>query len=257
MERREFLKLSAAAASVITPNFDIWKPQPIDNEKILYTFDDNPFDPERMKKLVEILKENRCKSQFYLTGEGMRRYPESVEYLLSNGYDIGWHSMEHDVMSRKSDSDFAADVVTWKKTLKEIAPSFAPQWARFPYGRGKYREIKILHEEGLYLQRCATKGACGSNWDVDTLDWNPYRVLSARRICSMVSHIQSRHSNPAVILFHLSLGKPLIYSSLSHHRTRSGDYVVPESVYTGQSDVFQNVVSHLCGNYISPLPSLY
>ena len=244
-----FLKLGMGALSLFPFNFAYGESQDasIDNKRILFTFDDDPYDLDRTRELVAVLKKHDCKSQFYLTGNGIGKFPQSVEYILSKGYDVGWHSMNHDVMSRKNDSDFLADILSWKKTLKEAAPSYEPAIGRFPYGRGRRHQIRILSEEGMSLQPCATKGACATNWDVDTLDWNPYRALSIHAICYRVFHIQRKHDSPVIVLFHLSLSKPMIYNSLTGRRTRRGDLIIPESALTGQCRIFESIVDSLCG----------
>jgi len=254
MERRTFLKLSAVAWGPLPPFSRYYATRVIDHSKILYTFDDDPFDINRTRKLVKVLKENKCETQLYLTGSGIKKFPKSVDYFLSNGYDIGWHSMYHDIMTRKDDKDFLADINNWKKTLKAVAPSFAPTLARFPYGKGRRRQIRILKEEGLNVQACATKSLSTSNWDVDSHDWDPYKVLSSEEMYQEILGVQNRHKNPVVVLFHFSLTIPLAYSSKTRRRNRKGDVIMQESAITGQLHLFKKTIDMLRGNGFPFLP---
>jgi len=197
------------------------------SKNLIYTFDDVPFNKKGMINFVEILKQNHCKSQFYLTGKGIKEIPDSVEYLIDQGYSVGWHSMNHDVMSYKNDKEFLKDIIQWKSLLKEVSPNYEPKYARFPYGLGKNSQIKILNEEGLNLQRCITNIRRTRNWDVDSIDWNPNLVRSAKDVKRRISKFHS--NNPIILLFHLTLAKPLNFGSRK----------VLESLITSDPDKFQ------------------
>ena len=197
------------------------------SKNLIYTFDDVPFNKKGMINFVEILKQNNCKSQFYLTGKGIKEIPDSVEYLIDQGYSVGWHSMNHDVMSYKNDKEFLKDIIQWKSLLKEVSPNYEPKYARFPYGLGKNSQIKILNEEGLNMQKCVTNIKKTRNWDVDSIDWHPYLVRSAKDVKRRISKFHS--NNPIILLFHLTLAKPLNFGSRK----------VSESLITSDPDKFQ------------------
>ena len=203
-------------------------------KNMLYTFDDNPYDKGRMSKFIEILKKNNLASQFYFIGNGIKKFSESVNYVLEQGYSVGWHSMEHDVMSKKNDKDFLDDVLEWKNVMKDVAPGYEPKYARFPYGSGTAKQIEILKGEGLILQKCATKTERPSlNWDISSNDWNPYSVRSAKEISKLTKKINS--SKQIVLLLHLTLDKPFITKNKA----------TVDSLITSDLERFKELVSEL------------
>ena len=231
MNRRLFLGLAATyALDLFLPNPSYGKKR---NDNLLYTFDDVPFDKGRMVDIVKILKQDSCNSQFYLTGKGISKYPESVEYLIEQGYSVGWHSMNHEVMSRKNRKEFLDDVIEWKILLKEIIPGYEPRFARFPYGLGLDWQIEVLKDKGMVLQRFTRRKRITSNWDVDSIDWNPYFVRTAKDMRTRASKLDSKLS--VVLLFHLALAKDLKF----------GSKVIDESLITSDHENFQRFVRTL------------
>ena len=229
MIRRAFLGLTAAyVTSLLFPGLAYGR------KNMLYTFDDNPYDKERMSKFIEILKQNNLDSQFYFIGKGIKKFPESVNYVLEQGYLVGWHSMHHDIMSKKNDKEFLEDVLEWKNVMNDVAHGYEPKYARFPYGSGTIKQIKILNDEGLVLQKCATKTERPSlNWDISSEDWNPYRVRSAKEISKLAGKINS--NNQIVLLLHLTLDKPFITKNKA----------TVDSLITSDLERFQGLISEL------------
>ena len=123
--------------------------------------------------------------------------------------------------------EFLKDIIQWKSLLKEVSPNYEPKYARFPYGLGKNSQIKILNEEGLNLQRCITNIRRTRNWDVDSIDWHPNLVRSAKDVKRRINKFNS--SIPVILLFHLTLAKPLTFGSRK----------VTESLITSDSHKFQ------------------
>lgn len=232
MERRNFLKISTLAGfGIMLPNLVYNKQE----NKILYTFDDSPFELERTSKLVNLLKENNCQTQFYFAGEGIKKQPESIAYLIDNKYNIGWHSMKHDNMTRKNEKEFVEDILSWKKLMKNIVPNYEPKYARFPYGVGKEWQVEILKKEGLNLQPIATKGNVIYNWDVAARDWDPPTMKTPKQIHKEIDSIKPKYPNPIVLLLHLEFTKPLKYKGK----------LLKESPITSNYDKIKELITEL------------
>jgi len=231
MNRRLFIGLAATyALDLFLPKLSYGKKI---NNNLLYTFDDVPFDKKRTVDIVQILKQYNCSSQFYLTGNGISKYPESVEYLIEQGYSVGWHSMNHEIMSRKNRKEFLGDVIEWKRSLKEVMPNYNPNYARFPYGLGLNWQIEVLKDEGMVLQRFTKRKRITSNWDVDSIDWNPYLVRTAKNMRIRANKLNGKL--PVVLLFHLALAKDLKF----------GSKIIDESLITSNYERFQRFVRTL------------
>lgn len=69
--------------------------QPYYGEKTVYlTFDDGP-DPENTPIVLEILKKNKIKATFFITGTQAEKYPELLKQIYLEGHAIGNHSYNH------------------------------------------------------------------------------------------------------------------------------------------------------------------
>lgn len=226
MNRRNFLKSLGLGILNLTPLSAYAKN--ISNQKIVLSFDDVPYSLDRMKILVYILKKyGFLNSHFYLTGEGIKKHPDSVKYLISEGFVIGWHSMKHELMRNKNDTEFLRDVIEWKNLLKSIVPYYEPKFARFPYGAGSNKQQLLLKSEGLELLECA-RGKHPTNWDIDTLDWDIKQCYTKEKIIDKLNQIKI---NNCVILFHLELSNQ--YKS------------VKESLITSDLNEFEKIVSSI------------
>ena len=234
IDRRGFLKLAGASLAGFVLAGEAYPKELGKRKDVIYTFDDIPFEMERTRKHSGILKGNGCRGQFYFTGDAVRVFPDSVDYLISEGFDVGWHSMHHDYMHKKSEREFSNDIAEWKKALKDASPSYTPRLARFPYGRGTERQIKLLEKEDLRLQPCGTRGIDTNNWDVDSMDWSKSECMSYDAIAAKIERINAE--NP-VILFHLRLG-----NLFSCRRSDSRQVRLKESYLLRDLDGFEDFI---------------
>lgn len=232
MNRREFLKVSSISiAGLLIPILTHSKEN---NKNLILTFDDVPYELERTKKLTNLLHQySYSNSQFYLTGKGMKKHPKSVEYLISNGFSVGWHSMNHENMRAKNDSDLLKDILDWKKQLKEIIPNYNSKLARFPYGMGLDKQISLLNSQGLSIYPCSSKGIHPSNWDIDTMDWNPEKSYTSNQI---LAHANKYTKRDIIVLFHQQLAKP--YKMPNNN-------VIYESLLTSDLKIFEEILKEM------------
>ncbi len=254
LNRRHFLRTlvagvgAAVVASTSRAGTEIIYSSELDTGRLLYTFDDVPFDLPQMFDLVAVLKSNSCRAQFYFTGDGILKYPDSVRYLLDSNYPVGWHSMHHENMWDKQDRELVDDVRRWRRVMKEMCFRYEPTLARFPYGSGRPEQIKLLQEEGLVLQPTLSKGVVSYNWDVDTLDWHPFRKLSSEEILSQIeSHLAAADefelsSTPVVILLHLNLNHPNGFSSTTEDFSDDPDVLISHSMITSDINQFEAIL---------------
>jgi len=66
----------------------------IKTKKIAMTFDDGP-NPEFTLKVLHLLKEYNAKASFFCIGKHVKKYPELLKRIHSEGHDIGNHSYTH------------------------------------------------------------------------------------------------------------------------------------------------------------------
>jgi peptidoglycan/xylan/chitin deacetylase (PgdA/CDA1 family) len=69
--------------------------QPYYGKKAVYlTFDDGP-DPENTPVVLELLRKNKVKATFFITGNQAEKYPELLKQIYLAGHAIGNHSYNH------------------------------------------------------------------------------------------------------------------------------------------------------------------
>ncbi|MDK9719525.1 MAG: polysaccharide deacetylase family protein, partial [Trichlorobacter sp.] len=235
MRRRAFLGFTAGAIMCLPwvqlSTFGAAAVAPSNSSLPIYTFDDVPFEPTRMQKLLSILNTNKATAQFYFTGEGILAQPDSVAMAIDAGFSVGWHSMHHDNMRYKNALQLSGDIRAWKEALQSVAPEYEPKLARFPYGSGHSDQYQILKNEGLSLQPCAWGGVQAANWDVDSFDWHPWKAENGFSLKHKIRSACDISSISPVVLMHLTLAKPEFFCKEKRDIDMSHpDCVITESI---------------------------
>jgi polysaccharide deacetylase family sporulation protein PdaB len=127
--------------------------------KIALTFDcawnDNDID-----SILDTLDKYQCKATFFLVGDWIERFPESVKKLYDRGHEIGNHSYNHGHYNSMSEQQIHADMDKCDKMIEEIT-GVKPTLFRAPYGEYNNTVIRACKSSGReYIQ-----------WNVDSLDW--------------------------------------------------------------------------------------
>lgn len=69
----------------------------ISEKKIAITFDDGP-NSKFTSKVLQLLKDYDAKATFFCIGKHVKKYPELLKSITSEGHDIGNHSYSHSKM---------------------------------------------------------------------------------------------------------------------------------------------------------------
>lgn len=121
------------------------------------TFDDGP-SPKYTKQVLEILKENDIKANFFLVGEKVKENPELVKQIVQEGHDIGGHSMTHKQLTKIPFEQAEAEILDSMDLVNQYQET---NLFRFPYGDFNKQLLKVLKDHGYR----------NIFWDADTLDW--------------------------------------------------------------------------------------
>ena len=139
---------------------------------------------ENVERIFHILEETDTKATFFVIGWVAKTYPELVR-RIADRYQIGCHTMNHQLVWQQSPAEFRADVETGVKMLEDITGKKVVLF-RPPYGDYNDRLIKTCEKGGFYAIQ----------WDVDSLDW---KDISARDISK---RIIERTKSGSIILCH-------------------------------------------------------
>lgn len=139
-------------SSLIIP--DIIKYDPT-KPTIAFTFDDGPS--KYTKKIVELLKKHNAVGTFFVIGNKVNIYKDTIALMHKNGNEIGNHSYNHKWLTRLEKDEFLNQINDTQEVVKNITGTY-PKLLRPTYGSinkwlRKNSELDIVM------------------WDVDTNDW--------------------------------------------------------------------------------------
>lgn len=155
-----------------------------ENKQVAISFD-AAWGADKTKQIVEICNEYNVKATFFLVGFWVDKYGDMVEYIDSNGFEIGTHTNTHpDMVKLGADAqslelDKSIELIT-KITNKPV------ELFRAPFGSYNNTLLDIAESKNLKTIQ----------WDVDSLDW---KGLSAEAI---TLRILNGVKNGSIILCH-------------------------------------------------------
>lgn len=113
---------------------------------------------EDTQQLIDILAEDNIKATFFVVGEWVDKYPESVKALSDAGHEVMNHSSTHPHMTELSCDQMVAEVQECNEKIEKITGS-CPTLFRPPYGDYNDSVVSTLRSIDMYTIQ----------WDVDRL----------------------------------------------------------------------------------------
>lgn len=144
-----------------------------------------PWGNEDTQKLIDILQKYNAKATFFLVGQWVDKYPESVKALADAGNEIGNHSDTHPHLTQCSSEMIIQELENCNEKIKKVTGK-EPKLHRCPYGDYNDTVIKTVRSIGMEPIQ----------WDVDSLDW---KEISASEI---TQRVLSKVKPGSIILFH-------------------------------------------------------
>lgn len=146
---------------------------------------DAAWGNEDTQQLIDILGKYNIRATFFVVGDWVDKYPESVKALHDAGHEVMNHSNKHDHMTKLSADQIIADVNACSDKIENVT-GVRPELFRPPYGEYDDKVVSTLRSMGMYTIQ----------WDVDSLDW---KELSAEEITGRVTE---RIAPGSIVLFH-------------------------------------------------------
>lgn len=147
--------VGASAADRQLPIYNVKR----DNKAVSLTFD-AAWGNEDTQELIDILGKYNVKATFFLVGQWVDKYPESVQALADAGMEIGNHSDDHPHMAKLSEKQIRDEISACNEKIEALT-STAPTLFRCPYGEYNDEVISTINEMNMYPIQ----------WNVDSLDW--------------------------------------------------------------------------------------
>ena len=128
-----------------------------DNKAVSLTFD-AAWGNEDTQMLIDILGQYNVKATFFLVGDWVDRYPESVKALHDAGMEVMNHSNDHAHFSKLSAQEIRDNVNACCDKIETITGQ-RPTLFRCPYGEYDDHVVSTINEMGIQVIQ----------WDVDPL----------------------------------------------------------------------------------------
>ena len=155
-----------------------------DDKTVALSFD-AAWGNEDTQQLIDILKKYNVNATFFVVGQWVDKYPESVKALSDAGNEVMSHSDDHAHFSQLGPDQIKANISASNEKIKKVTGT-APTLFRCPHGEYNDTVISTVNEMGMSAVQ----------WDVDSLDW---KGLSAQEISDRVlKNVKSG----SIVLFH-------------------------------------------------------
>ena len=155
-----------------------------DQKMVAISFD-AAWGNEDTQQLIDIMNQYKVKATFFVVGDWVDRYPESVKALHDAGHEIMNHSNTHAHLPRLTAQQITDDLNACNDKIQAVT-GVRPTLIRLPYGDYDDNSIRTIRAMGMEPIQ----------WDVDSLDW---KDLSAPDITKRVT---SKVCPGSIVLFH-------------------------------------------------------
>ena len=108
----------------------------------------SPWGNEDTQQLIDILGKYGIKATFFVVGEWVDKYPESVKALHDAGHEIMNHSNTHAHYPQLSAEEVVADLNTCNDKIESIT-GVCPTLVRLPYGDYDDKSINAVRSIGM------------------------------------------------------------------------------------------------------------
>lgn len=154
-------------------------------EKVCSISFDAAWGNEQTETLLDILDENDVKTTFFLVGDWVDKYPESVKEIDARGHDVGNHSNTHAHMTQISREEQQSEITQCNEKIKAITGKEVTLF-RPPYGEYDNSVVEVCNTTNMYCVQ----------WNIDSLDWKDPTPAD------MVSRIEEKLCPGSIILLH-------------------------------------------------------
>ncbi len=202
-----------------------------DDKTVAISFD-AAWGNEDTQTLIDILDQYGVNTTFFVVGDWVDKYPESVRALADAGNEVMNHSTSHAHFSKLSHNEIVRDVNLCSDKIEQIT-GVRPTLFRCPYGE----------YDDHVIQAVSSLGMTAVQWDVDSLDW---KGLSAEEI---QRRVLDRVQPGSIVLFHNAAeNTPEALPGILESLLANGYRIVPISQLLLQGDCFIDNTGRQCRN---------
>lgn len=150
-----------------------WLRKDLDPNKpmVALTFDDGPYS-KVTRKILKVLKKNDSRATFFVVGNRVEDYAETLKMTYDQGNQIGSHTYDHSDLSKMNAKQIKKEVDKTNKAVSKVIGCDTTA-LRPPYGNVSKKMRKTVPVSMYY-------------WSLDSEDWKSRNVDSILKRCKTV-----------------------------------------------------------------------
>lgn len=200
------------------------------DEKLVALSFDAAWGNEDTRTLIEILGQYGVNATFFVVGDWVDKYPESVRALAEAGNEVMNHSSSHAHFSALSTNEITSDITACNDKIEAVT-GVRPTLFRCPYGEYDDHVIRAVNALGMTAVQ----------WDVDSLDW---KGIPAGQI---TRRVLDRVQPGSIVLFHNAAEHtPEALPAILDALIGEGYQIVPISAILLEGDSFIDSTGRQC-----------
>ena len=172
--------VGASATQRLLPVYSVER-----EDKIVAISFDAAWGNEDTQTLIDILQERGLTATFFVVGDWVDRYPDSVRALAAAGNEVMNHSLDHAHFSSLREDEIIANVTACNEKIAALT-GVTPTLFRCPYGE----------YDDHVIQAVSSLGMTAIQWDVDSLDWKGISATEIER------RVLKNVKPGSIVLFH-------------------------------------------------------
>lgn len=159
----------------------LWRIKRHKRRVVYLTFDDGPI-PEVTPWVLSLLREHGIKATFFLVGDNVRRNPDLLRQIRSEGHSVGNHTMHHL-------QGFKVTTLRYMRDITEADALIDSQLFRPPHGLLRWAQAKAIKRRYNLVM-----------YDLVTRDYS--RKMTPTKV---LANVRRYARNGSIIVFHDSL----------------------------------------------------
>ena len=200
------------------------------DEKLVALSFDAAWGNEDTRTLIDILGQYGVNATFFVVGDWVDKYPESVRALAEAGNEVMNHSSSHAHFSALSTNEITSDITACNDKIEAVT-GVRPTLFRCPYGEYDDHVIRAVNALGMTAVQ----------WDVDSLDW---KGIPAGQI---TRRVLDRVQPGSIVLFHNAAEHtPEALPAILDALIGEGYQIVPISAILLEGDSFIDSTGRQC-----------
>ncbi len=116
-------------------------------KKIYLTFDEG-YENGFSAQILDTLKEKNCPAAFFVTGDYLKREPELIDRMITEGHIVGNHTWNHPTLPKVEDETKFKEELTKLDDYLAEKHGIKTTYFRFPNGEFSQRSLKMVEDMG-------------------------------------------------------------------------------------------------------------